>query len=179
MRDTLICLRLLTELFDGEGQSKTFYKKYIASNSDYVWAGKSPVDAYDGVQLTGPIASGFSTAFTPVTTADGLWGLNAQGVQFSSVGNITYELLGGLDYQLGGGMTAELGDLITGYGYFDNKDEIEIDYLIMGPGLANKSESQAKANYLISIANERKDCVATISPHRADIVNVSNNSPDR
>ena len=41
-------------------------------------------------------------------------------------------------------MTAELGDLITGYGYFDNKDEIEIDYLIMGPGLANKSESQAK-----------------------------------
>ena len=128
--------------------------------------GKSPVDAYDGVQLTGPIASGFSTAFTPVTTADGLWGLNAQGVQFSSVGNITYELLGGLDYQLGGGMTAELGDLITGYGYFDNKDEIEIDYLIMGPGLANKSESQAKTNYLISIANERKDCVATISPHR-------------
>ena len=107
---------------------------------------------------------------------DGLWGLNAQGVQFSSVGNITYELLGGLDYQLGGGMTAELGDLITGYGYFDNKDEIEIDYLIMGPGLANKSESQAKANYLISIANERKDCVAIISPHRADIVNVSNST---
>ena len=88
-------------------------------------------------------------------------------------------LTGGLDYQLGGGMTAELGDLITGYGYFDNKDEIEIDYLIMGPGLANKSESQAKANYLISIANERKDCVATISPHRADIVNVNNNKPDR
>ena len=74
--------------------------------------------------------------FTPVTTADGLWGLNAQGVQFSSVGNITYELTGGLDYQEGGGMTTELGDLITGYGYFDNKDEIEIDYLIMGPGLA-------------------------------------------
>ncbi len=161
---------------DGEGQSKTYYKKYISSNSAYVWAGKSPVDAYDEVQIAGPIASGFSTAFTPVTTADGLWGLNAQGVQFSSVGNITYELKGGLDYQEGGGMTAELGDIITGYGYFDNKDEIEIDYLIMGPGLANKSESQAKANYLISIANERKDCVATISPHRADIVNIANSA---
>ena len=91
MRDTSICLRLFDGAADGEGQSKTFYKKYIASYSNYVWAGKSPVDAYDGVQLTGPIASGFSTAFTPVTTADGLWGLNAQGVQFSSVGNITYE----------------------------------------------------------------------------------------
>ena len=49
---------------------------------------------------------GFSTDFVPVTTADGLWGLNAQGVQFSSVGNITYNLTGGLDYQEGGGMTA-------------------------------------------------------------------------
>ena len=51
-----------------------------------------------------PLA-GFSTDFVPVTTADGLWGLNAQGVQFSSVGNITYNLTGGLDYQEGGGMT--------------------------------------------------------------------------
>ena len=74
-------------------------------------------------------------------------------------------------------MTAELGDLITGYGYFDNKDEIEIDYLIMGPGLNNKSESQLKRKLLdLDRANERKDCVATISPHRADIVNVSNST---
>ena len=45
-------------------------------------------------------------------------------------------------------MTMGIGDLITGYGYFDNKDEIEIDYLIMGPGLANKSESQAQEQVL-------------------------------
>ena len=44
----------------------------------------------------------------------------------------------------------------------------------MGPGLAQKSESQAKANQLISIAEARKDCIATISPHRDDIVNVTN-----
>jgi|TARA_R100000455_G_scaffold12758_1_gene5802 hypothetical protein len=159
---------------DGEGQSKTYYKDYVAYNSAYAWAGQSPVVSFDAVQNTGPIASGFSTAFIPVTTGDGLWGLNAQGVQFSGLGNITYALSGGVDYQDGGGMTAQLADLITGYGFFDNKDEIEIDFLIMGPGLANKSESQAKANYLISIANARKDCIATISPHKADIVNVSN-----
>ena len=116
----------------------------LASNSNYVWLVK--------VQLT--LMMEFNSLVrlllvSPPTSLlsqllDGLWGLNAQGVQFSSVGNITYELLGGLDYQLGGGMTAELGDLITGYGYFDNKDEIEIDYLIMGPGFTNKSESQLK-----------------------------------
>jgi phage tail sheath protein FI len=71
-------------------------------------------------------------------------------------------------------MTATLGDLFTAYNLFSNKDEIEVDYLIMGPGLGNKFESQAKANHLISLANGRKDCIAVISPHRADVVDVTN-----
>ena len=47
-------------------------------------------------------------------------------------------------------------------------------YLIMGPGCTNKADSQAKANYLISVANQRKDCMAVVGPHRGDLVNVSN-----
>ena len=85
-----------------ERPSKTFSKIIIAQ---YVWAVKSPVDDYDGVQLTGPIALVSPLHSLLSQQPDGLWGLNAQGVQFSSVGNITYELAGGLDYQLGGGMT--------------------------------------------------------------------------
>ena len=38
---------------DGEGQSKTFYKQYIPL-TPIMFVGKSPVDAYDGVQITGP-----------------------------------------------------------------------------------------------------------------------------
>ena len=71
-------------------------------------------------------------------------------------------------------MTATLGNLKTAYELFDNKDEEAVDYLIMGPGLSTKFESQAKANHLISIANARKDCMAVISPHRADVVNITN-----
>jgi phage tail sheath protein FI len=71
-------------------------------------------------------------------------------------------------------MTATLGDLQTAYSYLQNKDEIQVDYLIMGPGLSSKEESQAKANYLISLAEERKDCMALIGPHRADLVGQSN-----
>ena len=71
-------------------------------------------------------------------------------------------------------MKAELSNLITSYGLFQNKDEIEVDYLIMGPGCDTESESQAKANYLISLANERKDCVATVGPHRTNLVNITN-----
>ena len=71
-------------------------------------------------------------------------------------------------------MKAELGPTITAYGLFSNKDEIQVDYLIMGPGCTSEAESQAKANYLISVANSRKDCVATIGAHRGNVVNVTN-----
>ena len=71
-------------------------------------------------------------------------------------------------------MKCDLGGLNVSYNLFANKDEVEVDYLIMGPGLADESESQAKANLLISLAEGRKDCIATISPHRANLVNVTN-----
>ena len=69
---------------------------------------------------------------------------------------------------------ADLGSLNTSYNLFGNKDEIEVDYLIMGPGLGDETASQAKANLLISLAEGRKDCIATISPHRDNLVNVTN-----
>ena len=81
---------------------------------------------------------------------------------------------GGEDYSTSGGMKAELGPTITAYGLFSNKDEIQVDYLIMGPGCTTEAESQAKANYIISVANSRKDCVATIGAHRGNVVNVTN-----
>jgi len=40
----------------------------------------------------------------------------------------------------------------------------------MGPGCADESQSQAKANYIISLANARKDCMATIGAHRTNLV---------
>ena len=45
---------------------------------------------------------------------------------------------------------------------------------MMGPGLLVESETQAKANLVISLAEGRKDCMATVSPHRANVVNVTN-----
>ena len=51
---------------------------------------------------------------------------------------------------------------MTSYNEFSNKDEIEVDFLIMGPGMDTRAESQAKANKVIALANSRKDCVATV-----------------
>ena len=159
---------------DGDAPTKTYYKDYIAQGSQYIFAGYNPSSADDAYWGTAPLATGFSTDFTKYTTSEGLWGQDAQGVKFSALGNVSYTLGGGVDYQAGGGMEAELGDLVTGYGYFDNKDEEAVDFIMMGPGLTTESSTQAKANYIISIAEARKDCIATVSPHRANIVNVSN-----
>ena len=160
---------------------KIYYKNYVADFSDNVYAGFNPSNSEDTYHKTAPRATGFGTAFTPFSTAEGLWSSNAQDTTFSAIGNVTYTLGGGEDYQAGvpqlggnGGMRAELGDLMTSYDEFANKDEIEVDFLIMGPGCSSKDQSQTKANKLIALATARKDCVATIGPHRADLVNITN-----
>jgi hypothetical protein len=151
---------------------KIWWKNYLAVFSKYVYVGDNPSDDLNVNEDVVP--TGFSSGFTANTTAQGLWNLDSQDRTYSALGNVTYNLTGGRDYSVTGGMTATLGDLFTSYNLFSNRDEIAVDYLIMGPGLGNKFESQAKANHLISIANNRKDCVAVISPHRADVVDITN-----
>ena len=149
---------------------KIYYKDYLALYSDYVYAGDDPSDGSDGFKA----ASDFSSGYTAITAASGGWNRNAQGITFNVIGNDTYTLTDGKDYSSTGGFTATLGNLITSYNLFKNKDEIAVDYLIGGPGLSDKAQSQAKAGRLISIAGARKDCMAVISPHRADVVDITN-----
>jgi len=146
----------------------------LALNSNYVYAGDNPSIGDDTYNNVYPQPTGFSTNFTKITPASGGWNVAAQGLVFNGIGNVTYTLTGGVNYDETNGFTASLSDLTTSYTLFNNKEEISVDYLIMGPGLSNKFESQAKANYLIAIAELRKDCLAVISPHRADVVNITN-----
>jgi len=168
----------LSKAFDSisavNSPQKIWYKQFLADFSSQVYAGSNPSSAADSYHGTAPRAVGFSTSFTPYTTSQGLWGQNAQGITFSSIGNDSYTLTGGVDYSASNGMQASLGDLIDSYQLFSNKDEIQVDYLIMGPGLTNQVDSQAKANYLISLAGSRGDAVACIGPHRANLVNITN-----
>tara|TARA_Y100000816_G_scaffold224871_1_gene169782 strand:+ start:6888 stop:9131 length:2244 start_codon:yes stop_codon:yes gene_type:complete len=167
---------------------KIYYQDYLADFSENLFAAGNPSSAHDTHHNTVPRAVGFtsvsgtkSASFTAESIAGGLWGQNAQDITFSALGNVSYTLGGGKDYSGGipatgdnGGMSTSLGNLQTSYQLFENRDEIEVDYLIMGPGCSTEAESQAKANYLISLAEGRKDCMAVIGPHRANVVNVTN-----
>jgi hypothetical protein len=148
---------------------KIWWKDYLALYSNYVYVGDNPSDDQNPNEDT--VFVGFSEGFAPF---DGDWNVPAQDMIFDSLGNVVYNLSGGKDYDDDKGMVATLGDLITSYELMSNRDEVPLDYIIMGPGLGNKFESQAKASYLVSMANQRKDCVAVISPHRLDVVDVTN-----
>ncbi len=161
---------------DGESGKKTYYKDYLVDNSSQIYAGYNPSQGTDAYWLTSPKADGFSSGFVANTTSEGTWGVNAQGINYSSLGNISYTFGGGVDYGSADSYAATLGNLLTSYNKFKNKDDVAVDFLIMGPGLNVESETQAKANLLLSICGQRKDCMATISPHRANVVNVTNST---
>jgi hypothetical protein len=145
-----------------------YYKDIIVNNSQYIFPGLAP---------TGNKTK-FSTPSGVGAASNTTWGLEAQGNTFNCIGASIYNLTGGKDYSgvsTVGGYSVGLSDVISAYRNFTNPAEYKIDFLIGGPsGGASIQESQAKANELIAIADIRKDCVATISPHRTGVVGQSN-----
>lgn len=160
----------LSKSLDGKlsPSESVYYKDYIARNSEYVFAGYASTGKSSGI-----VGTSSSIAFT--TTGVGNWGANAQNVTFSVLGNQTYNLTGGENYTSSGGYSASNSDVLSSYEYVRNPTEYQINFLINGPSGGNAIyDAQAKANKLIEIANERKDCIACISPYRQGVVNVTN-----
>ena len=145
-----------------------YYRDYIALKSDYVYV--SPLG--DGVR-TGVKATAGSTTFAWTAEEVGNAGEVAQGNVFAGLGNNTWKLEGGKNYGTSDGYNATLGMVMTAYDLFKNESEYEINFLINGPGGASKEASISKAKKLIEIAELRKDCIATISPHREDVVGIT------
>ena len=157
----------LSKSLDGKisPSESVYYKDYIANNSEYIFAGAATTGS----------ATGFTGTTVYTSSSVGNWGQNAQGVKFSGAGNVTYNLSGGVDYSSTNGMSATLSNIISSYDILSNPAEYQVNFLINGPsGGASIYESQAKANKLIAIAEQRKDCVAVISPHRSGVVNITN-----
>ena len=148
--------------------SPSYWRKYISENSEYIFAGSAPA----GISTVG-----LNTSFE--LDADSGWDQNAQNITFGQSGALNLTLNGGLNYGGEAGLTttgslaATVGDLSTGYEIFENTEEYEVDFLLMGSGGLAKEDTQALASKLISVAELRKDAVAFISPHRGSQVTES------
>jgi len=144
-----------------------YVKNYIKTYSAFVYNG----------YLSSSIASDLVASGDTFSLTSGLFGTEAQSTTFNVIGNKSYTLSSGFDYSTDGGMDATLGNINAGYELFRNPAEFDVNFLIMGPsGGDTVYQSQAKANLLISIAEERKDCIACISPHKADVVNITSSN---
>ena len=148
--------------------SPAYWRSYLYTNSDNLFGGSAPA---------GIVTSHFSTGFTQ--GSDTGWDQNAQGIKFAGIGNTTLTLGGGKNYDDGTDTSAtnafapELNKLVSGYSLFENADNYEVDFLLMGSGNHTEAKAQALANKLIAVAEARQDAVAFISPYRQAFLNDS------
>ena len=162
----------LSKAKDGEYSvgSTSYWRKYLATNSQYIYGGSAPA----GITTTG-----FSTQSNNTLDADNAWDqdANSAGAGFGASGVVTNSLTGGTnyggktDYTTTGALNSGVDDLITGYGLFENKEEIEVDFILQGAAHHTKEQSQALAEKCIAVAEARKDAVAFISPYRQAFLN--------
>ena len=149
--------------------SSSYWRKYLASASSLIFGGSAP----SGIVTTGYSSSGGGYDLATGTS----WDQNANGVIFSTTGNNVLTLDGGLNYDGGstiganGSLTSSLTNIVSGYELFENTEEYEVDYILMGSASYPKESAQAIANKIIAVAELRKDAVAFISPYRLGFLN--------
>ena len=103
-----------------------------------------------------------------VYVGDTLFENAAKSAAFTPKGSITYSLVNGVtDWTVG------ISDIAAAYDEFRDLDNIDLDYLIVGPGLGTAELSKQKINHVAGIATYRKDCIAFASPHKGDIIAAS------
>ena len=86
------------------------------------------------------------------------WDRLALNNTFSSANNYQVQLTGGTD------VTSTDADKVLAYSQFSNPNEVTIDLLISG------ESDVTVTNAILTLANQRKDCVAFVSPLRQDAV---------
>ena len=149
--------------------SPSYWRKYLYTNSRYIFGGSAP---------SGTTATAFSDNGVAQLEldADTGWDQNADGVNFGGCGPKTLTLKGGLNYQGKTDLTTAkalysgLDDIVSGLTKFENTEEYEVDFILMGSANYSKSEAQALANKCIAVAEARKDAVAFISPYRGAFI---------
>ena len=162
----------LSKAKDGEYSvgSTSYWRKYLATNSKYIYGGSAPA----GITTTG-----WSTSSSNTLDADSGWDQNVDSVNFGASGVVTGTLEKGANYgsktdlTTSGALSSGLDDIISGYTLFENTEETEVDFILMGSANYAKETAQALAEKVIAVAEARKDAVAFVSPYRQAFLNDS------
>ena len=145
-----------------------YYPTVIQDKSQYVYWGSHENDAYD-VSANQAITSGSNIGGTGNAGSDSTTTFDL----FSSdSANRSYTFVKGAET-----LSATSGEIMTGLNEFADTETLNIDYLLMGPGDASsKTNTQAIAAKVLSVASGRKDCVGFLSPYYGDVVGVTSSA---
>ena len=149
-------LTYLSKLSDGRGTENqaTYYKTAINEGSEYI---------YTGATIVGPWAPSSSDAGDAWGQASTDAGVNMFTLAWSSS-----DLADGAD-----DYAYTAGEIDSAYEVFSETEETEVDFVLMGGSMATETDTRAKAGSVMAIAQNRKDCIAFISPHRGNQVGTS------
>ena len=159
--ETFPFLSVASDAKNLEGQN-IYAPDYINERSSYVhmidWDSDYVNPVYDAVT----VAAGYTQVGAGGTTDSAYNFYN--GKEAAS----TYTLSAGVN---SGALGAS--QFATGHDYFEDKDIVEIDFLI-APGMTARADQTTVVNDLLATATSvRKDCVVVASPARNDIVGVT------
>jgi hypothetical protein len=151
-----------------------YYKRRLNNRSRYLFVGgtaEGKSSNFEGTLNTTLVDSPEfdeigGLQFTPTDTSQNIPQQLTQGITFNVFGNTNYSLTGGVDY----GKQVDLGGIIEAYQTLSDNNDETVDFIIGGPGLGSSITSAAKANFLISLAETRKDCMVTISPTKQAVL---------
>ena len=162
----------LSKSKDGEfsAGSPSYWRKYLATNSSYIFGGSQP---------SGGIAAGYSDLSGGWMPDADPWDNNATDVNYAQIGNWVATLTGGKsyggksNYTTTGALDCGVDDIVGGLTLFENTEETDIDFVLMGSANYPKEQAQFVADKCIAVAEARKDTVAFCSPYRQAFLNDS------
>jgi len=160
--------------------SSSYWRKYLEINSNYVFGLSGPKS------IVGQSAVGLATVSHTGSTndydLDTNWDQDAGSIIFAGSGNNQLTLQGGKNYGgktdlvTPGALNSGLDDIISGLTLFENKEDIEVDFILQGSGSYGEFDCAALANKCIAVAEARKDAVAFVSPYRTAFINDNANN---
>lgn len=159
----------------------SYYKKQLNNRSNYIFVGGIGTEGkssnFQGTLVTtntnsprfGEVGG---LQFTPTIKASNVPQQQTQNIKFNVLGNTNFTLKGGAEY----GAQVDLGGIIQAYQLISDNNDESIDFILGGPGLGSSITSAAKANFLISLAESRKDCIVTLSPTKQAVLNTADSN---
>ena len=153
-----------------------YYVEVIQQKSEYIYWGEHETGLFDVDSDSGVFGGASTVSFDLFLSSAGSTDYPAGATTVGSKGNATYyyRLESGADYAIGSGeYTVAQGDVTTAYSLLEDPESQTIDFILTGPSGADDAAALAKITALVSIVEERRDCMLFVSPRRGNLIGVS------